>query len=199
MPKSTTTSAFTLTLAADSVEQLHQNMRDMIGDAPAPAAPAPKELPFQEFMVLVDKRLEAEGYDMDLWKKGDRPEPELSPAEKRKEEARAKLRGDLKASVVHEADAVKDAVEKEMADATPDELPKIKKMRVKKEAGNGKGESAEDLKQRMIKELGALYATDKHKADVRKILAEFGEGNKTFAAIPAERFAEIEEVVRGLT
>ena len=57
---------------------------------------------------------------------------------------------------------------------------------------------AADLKKRCIAALQKLYA-DGHKAEVNKILADFGEGAKNFNVIPDEQFGPINEALEALT
>ena len=211
------TPAFTVTITADSVEQLQTNMRDMLpgGD---PIHDVILIMPFQDLLLLVGQRVDDEGYEMEVWKKGER---ETSPApstvtERKKEEARAKLRGELSdsldkagrtlredlvaslAEATHATAPVKDEIEAEV-EAAPEaeELPKPKRGRPAKTTGNGKAETADQLKARTIIKLQELFSAGK-KAEVNKILAQFGEGQKTFSSIPAEQFEAIAQAAEAI-
>src|SRR5262245_37975805 len=60
------------------------------------------EMTLQEVLTYASKRASAEGYDFEVSKVGDKP---LSAADQRREDARAKLRGDLEASIKAEETA----------------------------------------------------------------------------------------------
>jgi hypothetical protein len=174
-------------------------MASMIATLP-PTAPtdAIATMDFQSLMIRVGERVEAEGYDMEVWKKGSRPEPELAPSEKKKEEARAKLRGELVASLAdatHAASVVKEEVKAEV-EAAPKIPLKPKKVKAAP-ATNGKTESDEERKQRIIGQLQEMYTAGR-KADVNKLLSEYGDGTRTFSAIPAEKFVQIEAALETL-
>ena len=136
-----------------------------------------EDMSLQELLLYTSQRAEAEGYDMEV----KRP---LATA--RKEDARAKLRGDLEASVK--------AAEIAPYEDEEAEKPKPKKAKAK---ANGK-ESSADLKKRCIAALQKLYA-EGHKAEVNKILADFGAGAKNFNTIPDEQFGPINEALEALT
>jgi hypothetical protein len=142
----------------------------------------------QELLLYTSQRAEAEGYDMEV----KRP-----PATARKEEARAKLRGELEESVKlgeEEKPFKPDLDANKKAKTAPVPGPEAKP---KKAKANGK-ESSADLKKRCIAALQKLYA-EGHKAEVNKILADFGAGAKNFNAIPDEQFGPINEALEALT
>jgi hypothetical protein len=181
----------------DSVADVHASM---IAALP-PSTPTDfiAEMDFQSLMLRVGERAEAEGYDMEVWKKGSRPEPELAPSEKKKEEARAKLRGELVASLaegVHATASVKEEIKQEFEAGTEDK-PATPKQPAKKAKGNGKPETDEQRKQRIIVQLQEMYTAGR-KADVNKLLSEYGDGTRTFSAIPAEKFKAIESALETL-
>jgi hypothetical protein len=184
----------------DTVADAHAAMRAALDSPLTPfgVKAGLNDMPFQEIMVLIGERAEAEGYDMEVWQKGSRPEPELPLAEKKKEEARAKLRGELVASLAeatHAAAPVKAEVEAEMEAPKPTKAAPRKT--AAKPASNGKTESDEERKQRIIVQLQEMYTAGR-KADVNKLLAEYGKGTRTFSAIPAEEFKAIESALETL-
>lgn len=140
-------------------------------------APASDETPadFQTVVASFGIRCESEGYDFEIWKKGERPEPEkkTSQAEAKKEEARAKLKDDLKAS---------------LNEAPVSETPKKAKK-------NG-AEDPEAVKTQTIARLHHLF--NDHKAAVMKILADHGGGAKNFNAVPPENFVAIRTALEQL-
>jgi hypothetical protein len=163
-----------------NVSAIHQQMKDLL-----PPAATLSDFSLQELVVLVEKRAAQEGVDLSITLPGDR----MSPADQRKAEARAKLRGDLEDSLKEETAPVE----------TPEpvkgkgEKPKTAKAKTT----NGKAESDEDRKNRLISKLGELFneKTGANKAHVRKLMAEYGDGAKTFATIAADQFATIEEAM----
>jgi hypothetical protein len=181
-----------ITVQGDTIEEVHERLRGMLPPAETQGF---DDIPFQELLLKIDARVDAEGYEMDVWKKGSRPEPELPPSEKKKEEARAKLRGDLVASLAeatHATSVVKDEVEAEV-----EEKP-VPKQPAKKAKSNGKSaESDEDRKKRIIVQLQDMYTAGR-KTDVNKLLTEYGQGTRTFSAIPAEKFKDIEAALETL-
>ena len=188
---------FTITITGDTAEHLQQNMRDMLPSAPL--TDFIREMDFQSLLLRVDERCEIEGYEIEVYKKGERPEPELPLAERKKAEARARLRGDLidsLAEATHATSVVKEEIE---AEAETPPAPETKPKKTAK--GNGKGaktpETPEALKARMILRLQELYSEGR-KADVNKLLATHGNGVKTFSAIPASEFGPIAEAVEAL-
>ena len=155
---------------------------------PDKQSPGLDSMSLQELLLYTSQRAEAEGYDMEV----KRP-----PAVARKEEARAKLRGDLEESV-KQGEAVADAAPAYADEAEEDPTAAPKKTRKAKAAANGKSvESDADRKKRCIASLQKLYA-DGHKTEVNKILADFGSGVKNFNAIPDDLFVGIEEAMEAL-
>lgn len=198
-------SNYTITIVGDTIEEMQERIIALLpAHLTSPLTPhgvkvGLTDMPFQDVMVLVGERVENEGYDMEVWKKGSRPEPELPPSEKKKEEARAKLRGDLVASLAeatHATAAVKEEVTKEFIPDVGPTAP-LKKQPAKKAKTNGKPESDEDRKLRIINQLQEMYTAGR-KADVNKLLSEYGDGTRTFSAIPAEKFVAIEAALETL-
>jgi hypothetical protein len=177
----------------DVLDQIRTGLLDEAEAQPGLPQPSPESIldamSLQELLLYTSQRAEAEGYDMEVT----RP---LATA--RKEDARAKLRGDLEASVKlteqqeKNLKAVRD-VAFEDADEEA-EKPKPKKAKAK---ANGK-ESTADLKKRCIAALQKLYS-DGRKDEVNKILADFGDGAKNFNVIPDEQFGPINEALEALT
>jgi hypothetical protein len=166
-----------------NVSAVHQQMKDLL-----PPAATLSDFSLQELVVLVEKRAAQEGVDLSITLPGDR----MSPADQRKAEARAKLRGELEGSLAPETGA-----ETPSLDVEPAKAKGKKDAKSKAAAGNGKTESDEDRKNRLITKLGELFneKTGANKAKVRGLMAEYGDGAKTFAAIPADQFAAIEEAM----
>jgi hypothetical protein len=165
-----------------NVSAVYQQMKDLM-----PAAATMSDFTLQELVAIVEKRAAQEGVDLGITLPGDR----MSPAEQRKAEARAKLRGDLE-----------DSIAKETVAETEAEPVKAKgKKDAKSKGANGKAESDEDRKNRLIGRLGELFneKTGANKAKVRGLMAEYGDGAKTFAAIPADQFTAIEEAMAKAT
>ena len=135
-----------------------------------------ENMSLQELLLYTSQRAEAEGYDMEV----KRP-----PAIAKKEEARAKLRGDLEASLKQE----------EAKAEEPEPEAPVKKTAPKK--GNGKSVSDADRKAQCIKVLQQLYANGR-KTEVNKILADFGEGAKNFNVIPEDKFGPIHDAIEAL-
>ncbi len=195
------TPAFTITITADSPEQLQANLRSMLPQQEDRVLEYINGVEFQSLLIQIGDRVEAEGYEMEVRKKGERdtkPVEELPQAARKKEEARAKLRGELVASLAeatHATTVVKDEIEVEVApvEETPPEV-KAKKAKVKT---NGKAETPDALKARTIIKLQELYSAGK-KAEVNKLLAQYGDGSKTFSSIPAEQFAAIAEAAEAI-
>jgi len=196
------TPAFTITITADSPEQLQANLRSMLPQQEDRVLEYINGVEFQSLLIQIGDRVEAEGYEMEVWKKGERdtkPIEELPQAARKKEEARAKLRGDLVASLAeatHATTVVKDEIEIEVAPV--EETPPEVKTKVKAKAKtNGKAETPDALKARTIIKLQELYSAGK-KAEVNKLLAQYGDGSKTFSSIPAEQFAAIAEAAEAI-
>jgi hypothetical protein len=200
------TPAFTLTITGETGGDLKKNLLDMLPSVDPRASI--DSIPLQELLLRVDERCEAEGYEMEVWKKGERPEPELPLAERKKAEARAKLRGDLVnslAEATHATSAVKEEIEAEAEAApvpeteteTPPKKTRAKKGAAPKTNGNAETEDPQALKDRIILRLQELYGEGR-KADVNKLLAAHGNGVKTFSAIPADQFGPIAEAVEAL-
>ena len=137
----------------------------------------------QELLLYTSQRCEEAGYEMEVKKP-------LAVAEK--EEARARLRGDLEASVKQEETKLDELAK---ADEVTKEVVEKAVKAVKK--GNGKAVSDADRKAQCIKILQQLYAEGR-KTEVNKILADFGEGAKNFNVIPEEKFGPIHDAIEAL-
>ena len=205
------TPAFTITITADNIDGLHANLRDLLPhQLPADVL---RDMDIESLLIRVADRLESEGYEMEAWKKGERdtkPAEELPPAARKKEEARAKLRGDLAASLADANDKMRGdlnaiaeathapAVVKEDVDPAEETPPEVKAKKTKAPAkANGKAETPDALKARTIIKLQELYSAGK-KAEVNKLLAQYGDGSKTFSSIPAEQFGPIAEAAEAI-
>jgi len=138
------------------------------------------QVDLQSLLVTLEGRLDAEGYEI-VKKK-----PLL--ADRKKEEARAKLRGDLTASVaVGETEA-----EAPEGGSTP--LP----VQPKKAKGNGSGKvDGKVLKDKCLAKLKAMYDSGR-KAEVNKLLADHGNGAKNFQQVPEENFVAIHDALQGV-
>jgi hypothetical protein len=203
------TPAFTVTITADSPEQLHSSLRALLPDESGGVGFGFVAIaPFQDLLLAVGQRVEEEGYEMEVWKKGEREtKPASTGTDRKKEEARAKLRGELVASLAeatHATAPVKEEIEEAFdgevkAEAVDpvEELPKPPKKARAAKTGNGKAETADQIKARTIIKLQELYSAGK-KAEVNKLLAQFGEGSKTFSSIPADQFVAIAEAAEAI-
>jgi hypothetical protein len=169
---------------------IHKTMQDML-----PASAGNRSLDdytLQELIALVEKRAASEGYDLAVTL----PDERKSPAEKRKAEARAKLRGDLEESLKETAAKAKEPEPE--PEPEPEKPAKAKKGKTAAPVnGNGKAEDPEERKQRVIDKLVGLF-NNGHKAEVNQILADHGNGAKTFSVIPADQFGPIEEAVSAI-
>jgi hypothetical protein len=221
--------SITVTIVANDVDHLHSVLNGMLpGAGPVTTI---GNIPLQELLMQVSQRCEAEGYEMEAWKIGERettPVNPSSPAERKKAEARAKLRGELVASLAeatHATSAVREEIENDVVPETnqpdPETLPeangspeqagedtptapaKVRKTRSKAVNGSANvnlasaDETPDARKARIILRLQELYSGGR-KADVNKLLAQFGNGTKTFSSIPAEQFGPIAEAVDAL-
>jgi hypothetical protein len=139
----------------------------------------------QELLLYTDQRCQAEGYEMEVTR---------NPAERKKEEARAKLRGDLEASLDDAQKANLEEIKKVLTEDEPEPAPK-KVVAPKKT--NGKGETDAQRKAQCIRVLQQLYANGR-KAEVNKILADYGDGAKNFNTIPEDKFGGIKEAIEAL-
>jgi hypothetical protein len=137
----------------------------------------------QDVLAYTGKRAEEEGYDFEVIKPGDRT---LSAAEQRKEEARAKLRGDLEASLKAEPKPEETKPEPEETKTAP------------KKKNGAKAETPEQRKERCLERLMDLYTDPTMVPVVRKLLAEHGNGAKNFRVVPDENFAAISDALAAL-
>lgn len=187
-------------IEGSDVAAVQKQMRDLL---PAGDDKGLGEFTLQELIAFVEKRAATEGYDLTIALPGERK----SPAEQRKADARAKLRGQLEdsiaahnAEVKPEKDDGKSTGTPEPGDTPAEEQPKAtkgKKGKATAPAGNGKGETDDERKSRVIDKLVTLF-NGGHKAEVNKILAEHGNGAKTFSVIPADQFGPIDEAVSAI-
>lgn len=140
----------------------------------------------QDFQVAVaafGSLCESEGYDFEVWKKGERPEQEdkrPKVADAKREEARAKLKDDLTSSL-------------KAVETVSETAPAPAKGKAKK---NGSAEDPEAFKAKTILRLHELF--DKNKVAIMKILAEHGGGAKNFNAVAAENFSAIGQALAKL-
>ena len=169
-------STYTVTIVGDDIEELHDALSSLVPSPPEKIIDVFDKMGLEELLLYASKRCEEAGYEFEVKKP-------LAVA--KKEEARAKLRGDLEASVKQEESKAEE----------PEEPAPAKKAAPKKT--NGKAVSDADRKAQCIKTLQKLYA-DGHKAEVNKILADFGEGAKNFNVIPEDRFGPIHEAIEAL-
>jgi hypothetical protein len=152
-------------------------------------------LSLQELFAYTGQRAEAEGYDFEVLRPGEKRH--MTAAEQKREEARARLRGDLEASLKVET---KPEPEAEPEEEEPEPQPK-KKTKTKAAAnGNGAGpvESAADMKLRCMDRLHHLFNNEGKKAEVMKILTDFGNGAKNFSSIPDADYGPISEALAAL-
>jgi len=161
-------------IEGSDIDAVHASMRSLL----PPQAATLDDYTLQELVALIEKRARADDVDISITMPGDRK----SPAEQRKAEARAKLRGELEESLKQE-------------EPTLEEPVKPAKKAAKK--ANGPAESEEDRKARLSKRLVDLFnaGAGANKAAVRKLLADYGDGAKTFSGIDASRFVEIGEAM----
>lgn len=140
----------------------------------------------QDLLAYATQRADGEGFDLVATKKS------LSAADKRKEEARAKLKGDLEGSVAQTK------VSTPEEDAQPDAVPEVEaeapKKTAPKKVNGAKAETPEQMKERVVMSLQELFAKGK-KSEVKRILADFGDGAKNFHGVPVEKFPEIEKAI----
>lgn len=174
--------SFELKITAETWDEFQQKLNRLSAQHSAL-----DDLPLQEILLYADKRATAEGYDLEITKAGSKS---LSPAEQRKEQARAKLREDLEGSLKEET---KEEVPEETAPEVPETTPKIK---AKKTNGHDAKIDPEQLKQKCILQLRDLFGS--HKAQVMEILAQHGGGLKNFGSVPAEKFPAIAKAIEAL-
>jgi hypothetical protein len=141
----------------------------------------------QDLLAYVTQRADGEGFDIAATKKS------LSAADKRKEEARAKLKGDLEGSVAQTKVSTPEEDAQPDATTTP-EIVEAKKAAATKKVNGTKSETPEQMKERVVMSLQELFAKGK-KAEVKRILANFGDGAKNFHGVPVEKFPEIEKAI----
>ena len=167
-----------LEIEGDSINDVMTTIKDMLPEgATSPAAPL-DAMTLQELLLYVDQRCQAEGYEMEVTR---------HPAASRKAEARNKLRGDLEESL-----------KLEEAKSKPSEPePDVAPAKAKKAKANGKAADTTKDKATCIKILQDLYASG-HKAEVNKILADFGNGAKNFNVIPEDQFGPILGAIEAL-
>lgn len=165
-----------------TLEEIQTEMKKFIGSDSSLL----DDMSLQEVLTYASGRATAEGYDFEVIKPGDRL---LSAAEQRKEEARAKLRGDLEASLK--------GTSKTAEEPKPEAEPK--KAEPKSKSNGGKAiETPEQRKDRCLEKLMDLYTDPKMVPVVRKILAEHGDGAKNFRVVPEENFEKISAVLEAL-
>jgi hypothetical protein len=170
---------FKLEITAETWDELETKMGRR-------AATSLDELSLQEVLLYADKRATAEGYEIEVSKPG-AGKAGGSLADQRREEARAKLRGELEGSL-KEGDKGTTEPEQEPGPETEAKPKKAKKN------GAGAHVDVDELKAKTIILLQDLFGS--HKKDVMKILADHGGGLKNFAAIPAAKFPEIAAAVQ---
>jgi hypothetical protein len=141
----------------------------------------------QELLIAIEARLDAEGYEV--------VKKKPLVAERKKEEARAKLRGDLVGSLALAETEAKlgETQPEEEAPAEPE--PAAKKVAAKK--GNGKTPDITVLKTKCLAKLKSMYDSGR-KAEVNKLLAEHGNGAKNFQQVPEENFVAIHDALQGV-
>jgi hypothetical protein len=145
-----------------------------------------KVVGLQELLIAIEARLDAEGYEV--------VKKKPLVAERKKEEARAKLRGDLVGSLaLAETEAEAEEAKPEEAPAEPE--PPAKKVAAKK--GNGKTPDITVLKTKCLAKLKSMYDSGR-KAEVNKLLAEHGNGAKNFQQVPEENFVAIHDALQGV-
>lgn len=84
---------YSVTITGDSIEQVHQSMRDMLPDDVAETSLTVLEaMGLEELLLYVDARCQTEDYEMLVTKKEEKPAP-------KKPEPKSKLKSDLEASV----------------------------------------------------------------------------------------------------
>lgn len=180
-----------VTVNGNTLDVLRKELADFIGVT----APVLLSLPevidganLQELLTAVDKRLNAEGYDVVVTKRV----VKMSFADQKKEEAKAKLRGDLQASL--QAGNLAEVAKVAKGDGSPEETPvKPAKSKIN---GNGSVDATKRKLDCLIR-LKALYDSGR-KADVNKILADHGGGAKNFAQVPEENFEAINTALEAL-
>jgi hypothetical protein len=174
-----------------TLEEIQTEMKKFIGNDNS----ALDDMTLQEVLTYASGRATAEGYDFEVIKPGDRL---LSAAEQRREEARAKLRGDLEASLKGTS-----KTEEPKLEPTPEpKKAEPKKAEPKKAEPKSNGakaaETPEQRKDRCLERLMDLYTDPKMVPVVRKILAEHGDGAKNFRVVPEENFEKISAVLEAL-
>jgi hypothetical protein len=158
-------------------------------------------LSLQELFAYTGQRAEAEGYDFEVLRPGEKRH--MTAAEQKREEARARLRGDLEASLKVETKPEPEP-EPEEEEPEPKKAPHTTpkgKAKTKTAAnGNGAGpvESAADMKLRCMDRLHHLFNNEGKKAEVMKILTDFGGGAKNFSSIPEADYGPISEALAAL-
>lgn len=167
--------AFTVTITGNSIEELHSNLSDLVPRPPENSIDLFDRMGLEDLLLYVDKRCQEAGYEMEV---------KQNPAERKKEEARAKLRGDLEESVKQE-------------EAKAEEEAPVPEKKAAPKKGNGKADTDAQRKAQCIRTLQKLYA-DGRKTEVNKILADFGEGAKNFNVIPEEKFGLIKDAIEAL-
>lgn len=163
-------------------------LEEMRRHIPAPTlAEILDSLSLEEVFIYVSKRAEEAGYDFEVFKPG---EKKLSPAEQKREEARARLRGDLEASLKAETPPKDDQVLDEPETEEPKPARKARE-KTSKPSGNGHAETPAEMKMRCMDKLHRMFNEQNKKAEVMKILADFGGGSKNFSSIPEEAYGPI--------
>lgn len=188
-----------VTLTGDRVSDITDQMAEFLPGSLTPASVI-ETMDLQALLLAVDQRLQIEGYDMEVWKKGTKP---LPVSEKKREDAKATLRGQLEDSLILEkakkgVDDLQAKIDEDMkrvGDIKSETPVEPKKTRTKK-GGNGHEDPAA-LKRRCVTKLQELYAGG-HKSEVLKILAEHGGGAKNFGQVPEENFGAISAAMEAI-
>jgi hypothetical protein len=160
----------TINVTGESLSEIGEDLRALVPNAGL------DEMGLQELLLYVDQRCDKEGYEMEVYKKGERAKPR---EEQKRDEATRSLKEDLEASV---------KLGEEAAAAEPEKKGK------KAAKGNGKAETDEERKARCVLRLQDLFLSNK--SEVMKLLAEFGGGVKSFNAIAPEKFGPISDAIK---
>lgn len=189
---------FEVTITGDSADDIRRKMEEFLGkDTTTPLTPTGvlaslDQVPFQDFLVVVEPRLDAEGYDV--------VKKKPLVAERKKEEARAKLRGELEASVALGETETK--VEEEKTEETGETEEIVPPLPVKPAKAakkvNGPVVDLAKVKAECISRLRDLHTNLTTRPLVNKILADHGGGAKNFTSVPEENFVGIKTALEAL-
>ena len=181
-------SIYTLTLNFNDAEGMQYALEELLPPRATGGAQL-DAMTLEELLLYVDERVQREGYEMEIRKRGvltalDNVAPKAEPEGVPEEVT-------LAAKVTPKAKPISPKSAKLKAELTA--------ALEERDKGNGAAapETDDQRKQRCVDKLQELFYAG-HKDQVRALLKQYGDGAKSFQAVSVERFAEIDQALQEL-